>query len=162
MKNMLSLILSLASVVAGESAQWSSPHSLQAETEAPVALLPFPRVVKWGEAMLDLPPSPCWNIAPNSACAPIMQSDGGSMLSTACSRFLHSLPCPTLKGSSGHTFPFARRRACPPRRRRAGGIQARGECSGSEYLCAPAGGLIQCSSNAASARFAGTRSVAFL
>ena len=95
MKNMLSLILSLASVVAGESAQWSSPHSLQAETEAPVALLPFPRVVKWGEAMLDLPPSPCWNIAPNSACAPIMQSDGGSMLSTACSRFLHSLPCPT-------------------------------------------------------------------
>ena len=55
----LLLILSIGVAMGSESlVQWVSPHSLRAESEAPVALLPFPRAVKWGKEVRDLPPSP--------------------------------------------------------------------------------------------------------
>ncbi len=90
MKVLLPFILGMGAAMSSAS-PWMSPHPLQAEEEAPVALLPFPRVVQWGKAVRDVPPSSFWKIATNSACAQVMQSDAGSMLAAACRSFLQSL-----------------------------------------------------------------------
>ena len=71
--------------------EWKSSHSLQAEEEAPVALLPFPRVVKWGNGVLKVPPPSLWKLSADAACLRIMQSDDGKMITTAYRNFLQAL-----------------------------------------------------------------------
>ena len=92
MKAFLPLILSIGVAMGSESlVQWVSPHSLRAESEVPVALLPFPRAVKWSKEVRDLPPPPRWELVANPVCAQVLQSGEGTMLLTAYHSFLRSL-----------------------------------------------------------------------
>ena len=56
-------LLLCGSVLAG----WTSPHDLQLEENAPAALLPFPREVKWKEGQLELPAADGWKLTGNEA-----------------------------------------------------------------------------------------------
>ncbi len=71
--------------------EWKSPHSLDAEADAPVALLPFPREVKWSGGELDASNPSAWRLSLNPACEALRQSLDGAMLSTAYQSFLDSL-----------------------------------------------------------------------
>lgn len=65
---------------------WKSPTDLKAEEEAPAALLPFPREVKWQRGALALPSRDGWKV----------QGASSPMLRTAWKSFLRD--CPGGKG----------------------------------------------------------------
>lgn len=48
-------------------AEWSSPHDLKLEAEAPNALIPFPREVEWKEDAVKLPKADKWTIKGKAA-----------------------------------------------------------------------------------------------
>ena len=53
----------LALAMAGTAvAGWTSPHDLKQEEQAPSALIPFPRQVKWKEKEIKLPAAGCWEL----------------------------------------------------------------------------------------------------
>ncbi len=70
---------------------WKSPHSLEAEEKAPVALLPFPREVKWGEGKSEVTSPTDWKLVTDSACEAIMKTDDGTMITTAYDNFMAEL-----------------------------------------------------------------------
>ena len=49
------------------SAEWKSPHPLSLEEEAPNALIPFPREVKWEKDKLQLPDTAHWVLKSKAA-----------------------------------------------------------------------------------------------
>ncbi|MBR5878916.1 MAG: family 20 glycosylhydrolase [Akkermansia sp.] len=53
----------LALAMAGTAvASWTSPHDLKQEEQAPSALIPFPRDVKWKDKEIKLPSDDCWEL----------------------------------------------------------------------------------------------------
>ena len=54
MKGLCTLMGIASALSLAQPAEWISPHSLEAEESAPVALLPFPREVKWISGALPL------------------------------------------------------------------------------------------------------------
>ena len=53
----------LALAMAGTAvASWTSPHDLKQEEQAPSALIPFPRDVKWKNKEIKLPSDDCWEL----------------------------------------------------------------------------------------------------
>ena len=54
MKGLCTLMGIASALSLAQPAEWISPHSLEAEESAPVALLPFPREVKWISGSLPL------------------------------------------------------------------------------------------------------------
>ncbi len=53
----------LALALAGTAvASWTSPHDLKQEEQAPSALIPFPRDVKWKDKEIKLPSDDCWEL----------------------------------------------------------------------------------------------------
>lgn len=57
-------------VLAGTAvAQWTSPHDLKQEKDAPAALIPFPREVEWKEDKLRLPRADKWKLKGKAARA---------------------------------------------------------------------------------------------
>ena len=63
----------LALTMAGTAvASWTSPHDLKQEEQAPSALIPFPRDVKWKDKEIKLPADGCWELKGNDInAAPI-------------------------------------------------------------------------------------------
>ncbi len=58
MRLIIAMLTLLSVTLQGEEAPWNSPHSPEAEENAPAALIPFPREVVWGkgEWKMQLPP----------------------------------------------------------------------------------------------------------
>ena len=48
-------------------AEWTSPHNLKLEKEAPASLIPFPRKVEWKEDELKLPAASGWKLTGSAA-----------------------------------------------------------------------------------------------
>lgn len=70
MQAMLKRFLSflLTTVFAGVClADWTSPHNLKLEEDAPNALIPFPREVNWGEDEVKLPAAKDWKLSGKAA-----------------------------------------------------------------------------------------------
>ena len=63
----------LALAMAGTAvASWTSPHDLKQEEQAPSALIPFPRDVKWKDKEIKLPAADSWeHKGKDSNAAPI-------------------------------------------------------------------------------------------
>lgn len=60
--------LGIALVVAYNAfAEWTSPHNLKLEEQAPAALIPFPREVKWNQDKIKLPPADSWTLKGKAA-----------------------------------------------------------------------------------------------
>ena len=66
LKRFLSFLLT--TVFAGVClADWTSPHNLKLEEDAPNALIPFPREVNWGEDEVKLPAAKDWKLSGKAA-----------------------------------------------------------------------------------------------
>ena len=56
-------LIGLALAMAGSAlAEWTSPHDLAIEEQAPAALIPFPREVQWKKDSLELPQAGNWEL----------------------------------------------------------------------------------------------------
>lgn len=74
----LNLILVLAGTALGE---WTSPHNLKLEEEAPASLIPFPREVKWEDENIKLPAADKWKIKGEAASRPSIKIAWKGLLS---------------------------------------------------------------------------------
>lgn len=69
MKTLQFLLIGVMCMVQTLWAAWKSPHPLSAETEAPIALIPFPRQVHWDKGCAKIPHAKAWKLNVNAPAA---------------------------------------------------------------------------------------------
>ena len=68
LRKLLTLVLGVL-CLGSALAEWTSPHDLTLEENAPSALIPFPREVKWENEQVTLPAVQGWNLSGKAAAS---------------------------------------------------------------------------------------------
>ncbi|MGN0836880.1 MAG: hypothetical protein ACI4OS_05510, partial [Akkermansia sp.] len=92
---MLKQLLILVALLAGpwSSAEWVSPHPLEAEQQAPAALLPFPSRVQWEEGRTKLPAAAGWELTGDAVKDPMVRTAWKALVRAAAGKGSDHLRC---------------------------------------------------------------------